>query len=195
MNAPDTYWSQQWNCDAIKVSPGEYQVTSEPVVLTTTLGSCIAACIYDPIRKIGGMNHFMLPDESPDQEQNHPLRYGLYAMEKLINEMMKLGSNRQDMLFKVCGGGDMMQGKTDIGIQNIAFILDFIEKDGLQLRSSDLGGNQPRRVAYFPTTGRLFINKLSRQSGNRLMQQEISYQGRVEQQLDSCDITLFDREN
>ena len=195
MNMPDRYWSTKWNCTAIKISPGEYQVTSEPVVLTTILGSCIAACIHDPVTHTGGMNHFMLPHQSHTDDQNRPLRYGLFAMETLINEMMKQGSQRNNLVLKICGGGDMMQGKTDIGEQNINFIQDFITRDRLPLEASDLGGSQPRRVAFFPTTGRLFISKLDQQTDNRLLQQERYLQAQAEQQLTTCDITLFDRED
>lgn len=195
MNTPGNYWSDKWNCPAIKISPGEYQVTSEPVVLTTILGSCIAACIHDPVNHSGGMNHFMLPHQSNIDDQNRPLRYGLFAMETLINEMMKQGSLRSDLVLKVCGGGDMMQGKTDIGDQNIEFIQDFITRDGLNLKASDLGGSQPRRVAYFPTTGRLFISKLDRQGDSRLYQQEQFLQDQAEQLLATSDITLFNRGN
>ncbi|GGK64808.1 chemotaxis protein CheD [Amphritea balenae] len=197
MNTANSFWEPQWQCQAFKISPGEYKVTDEPVVLTTVLGSCISACLHDPLLNFGGMNHFMLPDASSNSDPEQPLRYGLFAMEKLINKMMKLGSDRNNLEIKVCGGGEMMQWKTKIGRQNIDFIESFINRDGLKLTASDLGGSSPRKVAFFPTTGRLLIKKIKPQLASQLALEEQQYQSQVQvqQQLNSPDILLFGRES
>ncbi|WP_432471780.1 chemoreceptor glutamine deamidase CheD [Amphritea sp. HPY] len=185
------YWDPKWQLFTIKVSPGDYFVTRENLAITTILGSCISACIRDPATGIGGMNHFMLPDGDQQGDHSRPLRYGMFAMEKLINELMKLGCQRQDMEIKICGGGDMMGGSTNIGDQNIDFIQQYLATDGLPLAASDLGGNKARRIAYFPATGKLLIRKLDTRGNLGLAQQEQRYRVDVHHQLDASDAQLF----
>lgn len=185
------YWDPKWQRFTIKVSPGDYFVTREDLAITTILGSCISACIRDPETGIGGMNHFMLPDGDDQDDQDRPLRYGMFAMEKLINELMKTGCKRQNLEIKLCGGGDMMGGSTNIGDQNIDFIMQYLANDGLPLTASDMGGNQARRVAYFPLTGKMLIKKLDPRGNLGLAQQEQRYRVDVDHQLDDTDTLLF----
>lgn len=185
------YWDPKWQNFTVKVAPGDYFVTAEDLAITSVLGSCISACIRDPETGIGGINHFMLPDGDHQNDQSRPFRYGMFAMEKLINELMKLGCQRQVMEVKICGGGDMMGGSTNIGDQNIDFIKQYLSADGLNLTASDLGGKQARRIVYFPATGKLMIRKLDARSNLGLAQQEQRYRVDVDRHLDDTDAQLF----
>lgn len=138
----------------IHVIQGEYQVVSEPnVVLSTVLGSCVAACLRDPEAGVGGMNHFLLPggDTSGRQEAD---RYGAYLMELLINGLLKRGARRDRIEAKLFGGARMLQGLSDIGAQNSAFAREFLANEGIRILAENLGGTHGRRLEFFPVSGR-----------------------------------------
>lgn len=185
------FWEPRWKRYAVKVKPGEFYISGSDMVITTVLGSCISACIYDPNAGFGGINHFMLPAGTHDEDLYRSSRYGLFAMEQLVNELMKLGCQRSSMQVKLTGGGDMMGGMISIGQQNIDFILNYISEEGLRLLASDLGGDQARRVAYFPMEGRMLVNKLDHREDQRLIEEERSYRVDVDQHLDDSDVELF----
>lgn len=185
------FWEPKWERYTVKVLPGEFCISKEDVVLSTVLGSCISVCIFDPLVKMGGMNHFMLPANNAQEDIERPLRYGLFAMEQLMNAMMKNGCKRESMQIKVTGGGAMISGLISIGSQNIEFIKKYIEEESLQLISTDLGGDQARRVAYFPKTGRMLVKKLSHLDDQRLITQESTYRTNVDKSLDDTEIELF----
>lgn len=140
------------------VLQGEYEVSRDPhLVLTTVLGSCIACCLFDPVAKIGGMNHFLLasPPSSRDGPGDDARRYGLYAMELLVNEMIKQGAVRATMRAHLYGGANMHSGMRAIGTENARFAEEFLRADGIQLVRSDTGGVQARRLDLQPATGRV----------------------------------------
>ncbi|MEO7641790.1 MAG: chemotaxis protein CheD [Ramlibacter sp.] len=133
---------------------GECHVSADPaVVLATTLGSCVAACIRDPVAGVGGMNHFLLP-ESPGAEGLVSLRYGAFAMELLINGLLNKGARRDRMEAKLFGGGRLSQGLEDIGGRNAVFAREFLEREGIRFSGGSLGGALARRVQYWPVSGR-----------------------------------------
>jgi chemotaxis protein CheD len=154
-----------WNA---KILPGEYYVTRGEEVITTVLGSCISACIRDPSAQVGGMNHFMLPEDSSSGDGNRWLdpvaglatRYGSHAMESLINELLKLGASRSRFEIKLFGAGRILASVTDVGARNIEFVHHYLRTEGLRSLAEDLGDIYPRRVAYFPTTGKVKVRKL-----------------------------------
>ena len=185
------FWEPRWNCYAVKVKPGEFYIARSNMVLTTVLGSCISACIYDPQAGYGGMNHFMLPASHANAGMGRSLRYGLFAMEQLINELMKHGCSRERMQVKLAGGGEMMRGYSTVGQQNINFITQYIQDEGLNLLADDLGGDRARRVAYFPTEGRMLVNKLDHREDQRLIEEERSYSIDVDQHMDDSEVELF----
>jgi chemotaxis protein CheD len=185
------FWEAKWERYTVKVLPGEFYISKEDIVLSTVLGSCISVCIYDPLLDFGGMNHFMLPASSEQDDIERPLRYGLFAMEQLINGMMKNGCTRENMQIKVTGGGALISGLISIGTQNINFIKKYIVEENLQLISIDLGGDQARRVAYFPKTGRMLVKKLSHLDDQHLITQESTYRTNVDKSLDDTEIELF----
>ncbi len=144
--------------DAVKILPCEYFVHHEDILIMTTLGSCIAACLWDREAKIGGMNHFMLPEGDAGSG-----RYGSYAMEMLINEMMKQGATRATMEAKVFGGGQVIDGMTsmNIGERNTAFVVDYLKTERIPIMSKDVLGIHPRKVCFLPASGKAMVKRLA----------------------------------
>lgn len=154
------YKDHHFQYDAVKVLPGEYFVSNEDLVIMTVLGSCIAACIWDGTVRAGGMNHFMLPDgDSADGFG----RYGSYAMELLINEMLKMGARRETMQAKVFGGAQVMHGFTtmNVGERNTKFVLDYLQTERIPVVSQDVLDIHPRKVCFFPVMGKALVKRLA----------------------------------
>ena len=154
------FFDHHFQSDAVKVLPGEYFVANNDIVVMTVLGSCIAACIWDAKAGIGGMNHFMLPDGDSSDTSG---RYGSYAMELLINEMIKLGARRESMQAKVFGGGQVMAGFTtmNVGERNTTFVLDYLHTERITVVSKDVLDIYPRKVCFFPTSGKAMVKRLA----------------------------------
>jgi chemotaxis protein CheD len=178
-----SYWDPVQNVEVVRVLAGEYYVTHCHEMITTVLGSCVAACIRDPVTGIGGMNHFMLPAERAvgreDNGRGHGLSaeaaYGGYAMERLINCVLKYGGRRESLEIKVFGGGRIIGGMADVGLQNINFVRAYLRTDGLNAAVEDVGGDFPRRMAYFPATGKVLVKKLRNIRSETIVQQESAY--------------------
>jgi chemotaxis protein CheD len=140
----------------IHVTQGESHVSSDPnVVMTTVLGSCIAACLRDPVSGIGGMNHFLLPDAGDGRKDSDAVRYGAYAMELLINGLLKSGARRERLEAKIFGGGKLFDALSDVGASNAAFAERFLRDEGIPIVSSSVGGLSARRVEFWPASGRV----------------------------------------
>jgi chemotaxis protein CheD len=137
----------------IHVGQGAHHVSADPdVVLSTILGSCVSACIRDPLARVGGMNHFLLP-EAPDGEAGDR-RYGVQAMELLINSLLSQGARRDRLEAKVFGGGRMTVGLADIGLKNAEFAKRFLRDEDIRIVGESLGGDKARRLHYYPVSGR-----------------------------------------
>lgn len=151
------FWDAHFRNDAVKVLPGEYFVHDEDLLITTTLGSCIAACLWDRERRIGGMNHFMLPEGAGDSG-----RYGSYAMELLINELMKRGAARQTLEAKVFGGGAVIAGMNslNVGERNTRFVIDYLQTERIPIVSRDVMEIYPRKVCFLPASGKVMVKRL-----------------------------------
>jgi chemotaxis protein CheD len=164
------YQDHHFQHAAVKVLPGEYFVTADDLLVMTVLGSCIAACIWDPRVRVGGMNHFMLPEGGGDTSG----RYGSYAMELLINEMMKLGARREHMQAKVFGGGQVMHSFTtmNVGERNTAFVLEYLQTERIAVISKDVLDIHPRKVCYFPASGKAMVKRLAHSHPETLETQE-----------------------
>jgi chemotaxis protein CheD len=138
----------------VNVIQGDFKISEHPdEILTTVLGSCIAVCMYDTQRGIGGMNHFLLP--SRDGEHGANVRYGAYAMELLINGLLRQGADRSRLQAKMFGGASMMGNLRDIGASNAKFARKFFEDEGIPCLAESVGGNSARRIRFWPTTGRV----------------------------------------
>jgi chemotaxis protein CheD len=173
------YWDRERELIAAKILPGEYYVTRENELVTTVLGSCVSACIRDKELGLGGMNHFMLPQTSSgkgsDEIVGIATRYGNYAMEHLINTILSNGGKRKNLEVKVFGGGKIIPTLTDVGIKNITFVLSYLEQEGLKVLSQDLGDIYPRKVVYFPKTGKVSMKKLQDLHNDTIVQRERQY--------------------
>jgi chemotaxis protein CheD len=165
------YADHHFQYDAVKVLPGEYFVSSEELVIMTVLGSCIAACIWDGKARTGGMNHFMLPDGDGGDASG---RYGSYAMELLINEMLKLGARRETMQAKIFGGAQVMAGFTtmNVGERNTKFVLDYLATERIPVVSQDVLDIHPRKVCFFPVTGKALVKRLAHSHPETLVVEE-----------------------
>jgi len=138
----------------VHVVQGEHYVTDDAdVVLTTILGSCVALCLWDPVRGAGGMNHFLLP-EGKAEGANEGRRYGAFAMELLINDLLRLGAKRERLQGKLFGGARMFNGLSDVGAANAAFAERFMRDEGIPVVGTSLGGVGARRIQFWPVTGR-----------------------------------------
>lgn len=163
------YYDAFFKNDAVKILPGEFFVYREDILIMTTLGSCIAACLWDREVRVGGMNHFMLPEGDSDTG-----RYGSYAMELLINEMMKLGATRATMEAKVFGGGQVIDGMTtmNIGERNTNFVIDYLKTERIPIMAKDVQGPYPRKVCFLPASGKAMVKRLAAANKESLAAQE-----------------------
>ncbi|WP_119353762.1 chemoreceptor glutamine deamidase CheD [Azohydromonas sediminis] len=157
---------------AVKVLPGEFFVHDDDVLIMTTLGSCIAACLWDRERRIGGMNHFMLPDVGSGGDASG--RYGSYAMELLINELVKRGATRATMEAKVFGGGAVISGMTslNVGERNTQFVLDYLKTERIAVVSKDVMDVYPRKVCFLPASGKAMVKRLAPASADAVVREE-----------------------
>lgn len=189
------YRDPEFNATVVKVLPGEHYVTDTPdEMIVTVLGSCIAACIRDPLIKFGGMNHFMLPQSADGAwgAASASMRYGNFAMEVLINEILSRGGRRERLEIKVFGGGNVLAGSTPVGTRNAAFVESYLEAEGLKAVASHLRGNFPRRVHYFPVTGKVMMRELKRSNDLVALDTEKAYLTKLSTPPSSGDIELFD---
>lgn len=189
-------WNEAHETISARLNPGEYYVTKYEEGIYTTLGSCISACIRDRVSGIGGMNHFMLPASVGETGWkaaglSSSTRYGNFAMEHLINEIMKNGGQRQNLEVKLFGGGRIIANMTDVGMRNIEFARDYIQTEGLRVTSEDVGDVFPRMVVYFPATGKVRVKRLRSLHNNTIVEQETQYLHTIEQKPVSGDIELF----
>lgn len=165
------YRDSHFQYDAVKVLPGEYFVSKENMLLLTVLGSCISACLWDSHARIGGMNHFLLPDGDGSDGCG---RYGVFAMELLINEMMKRGARREALQAKIFGGAQVMAGfsSMNVGERNTRFVLDFLAAERIPVISKDVLDVHPRKVCFFPSTGKVLVKRLAHTHPETLLVEE-----------------------
>ena len=192
--APNHYFDRYFDIEAAKILPGEYYVTGRDMMLVTVLGSCGAACIRDPTCGIGGMNHFMLPESSDKSDLlSASMRYGGYAMEVLINQLVKLGANRNRLEAKVFGGGAVLRGFTtvNVGERNSEFVMDYLDIERIKVVSQDLMGIYPRKVYFFPASGRAMVRKLKTVHNNTIIEREQVYGQRLKSSSIAGDVELF----
>jgi chemotaxis protein CheD len=193
--APTQYFDREFQIASVKIQPGQYYAASGEGSISTVVGSCVSTCLWDPLRRIGGMNHFMLPGEPSAAPSPWGLsaRFGVYAMEVLINEMLHLGAERSRLVAKVFGGAQVLQGfeTLDVGRMNSKFVLEFLREEGIQLLAQDLLGVCPRKLHFFPDTGKVRLKKLHLQQYDAVQQQEREYLVRLAGTAGGGDIEIF----
>jgi chemotaxis protein CheD len=186
---------QMWNA---RILPGEYLAAGWELAISTVLGSCISACIRDPVSRVGGMNHFMLPADASggtsswlDTTAGLATRYGSFAMESLVNSLLKLGARRDRLEVKLFGGGKILAAMTDVGDRNIAFARSWLKAEGLPIVAADVGDTVPRRVIYIPKTGKVLLRHLRSLDSSAIASRETQYLTSVSQKGVGNDAELF----
>ncbi|MFY7940533.1 MAG: chemoreceptor glutamine deamidase CheD [Burkholderiaceae bacterium] len=185
------FYDAHFKNDAVKILPGEYFVHDEDMLIMTTLGSCIAACIWDRNARIGGMNHFMLPEGSGDSG-----RYGSYAMELLINELLKRGASRLTLEAKVFGGGQVISGMNtmNVGERNTQFVMDYLKTEHITVVSKDVLDIYPRKVCFLPASGKAMVKRLAAANTEALLAQDrVAVQKAVPSVTGGGSVDLFVR--
>lgn len=193
--ATNVYYDRTFDRDAAKILPGEYYYTGKDMLIVTVLGSCVSACIRDRATGVGGMNHFMLPDGGSDADSpiSASARYGTYAMEILINDLLKAGAKRENLEAKVFGGGAVLRGfsSMNVGERNAQFVRDFLKVENIRVVAEDLNDIHPRKVYYFPRSGKVLVKKLKQLNNNTLVNREQDYANRLQTNNVAGDIELF----
>lgn len=191
--APTRYYDKTFDIEAVKIMPGEYYATMRDMLIVTVLGSCVSACVRDRVSGIGGMNHFMLPGNDDHDLLSTSARYGVYAMEILINHLLKFGAQRRNLEAKIFGGGNVLRGFTTktVGESNAEFVQHFLQNDGIQITASDLLDIYPRKVYFFPQTGRVLVRKLKTVHNNTILLREYEYENRLRHAKVDGDVEFF----
>ena len=181
----------------VVIQPGEYYVTKEDEIIATVLGSCISVCLKDEKSGIAGMNHFMLPGDfrQADVFQSQSARYGMYAMELIVGDLLKLGGGKEKLTAKVFGGGHVLasvaQSSTSVPDNNIAFVEAFLSMEGIEILKQDVGGINGRQVLYMARSGRAFVRKLGVEKARTVLDRERKYRSSLQREVRDEDLTLF----
>lgn len=191
------YWDELHKTYAAKIHPGQYYVTIRGEAVVTVLGSCVSACVRDYKLGVGGMNHFMLPASRDEAEMVRGMepsvanRYGNFAMESLINDILKCGGHRENLEVKIIGGGRILEHMTNIGRLNIDFVRTYIQTEGLKLIGEDVGDIYPRKVVYLPALGKVLVKKLHSMRDNAVAETEQKYRRALDREPVSGEVELF----
>lgn len=194
------YWDKQRDMVVAKILPGEFYMTTHNVAIATTLGSCISACIWDKKSHIGGMNHFMLPITNKEAHEVNwgqrdktadATRYGNFAMEHLINSILRAGGRRVNLKAKLFGGAKVLNQMSDVGQKNIDFAMEYLEQENIVIESSDIGSSFPRKIVFEPCSGRAFVKRLDNLHNDTIIRRESDYSSDIYQKDVSGDVELF----
>ncbi len=192
---PARYFDREFRVESVKILPGQYHASGGPGTITTVLGSCVSTCLWDPVARLGGMNHFMLPGDaaSAGSPWAASARFGVYAMEVLINEITRLGADRRRLVAKVFGGARVLAGfdKLDVGAKNVEFVLSFHKEESITIAAQDLLDVYPRKVHFFPATGKVQLKRLHMLPNDGVQQRERDYLKRLAQKSGGGDIEIF----
>jgi len=194
---PVRSFDRDFQHEVVKILPGQYHAESGPVGITTVLGSCVSTCLWDPVRRIGGMNHFMLPGDNGNagSPAAKSARFGVYAMELLINDMLNLGADRRRLVAKVFGGGRVLQGfdSLDVGARNCEFVLEFLKIESIPVLAQDLMDRYPRKIHLSPDTGKVLLKRLDAGRDDAVQRQEREYLRTLGSDAGSGSIEIFSK--
>jgi len=189
------YWDKTRKSVSAKILPGQYYVTVDDEIIVTVLGSCVSACIRDRVLGIGGMNHFLLPRnhqvDDPLIDMSDAARYGNYAMEHLINDILKYGGRRENLEVKIIGGGSIISSVTNIGSKNISFVRRYLQIEGMVIVAEDVGDVFPRKVVYHPMSGKVQVKKMRSLHNDTIKVREERYMRKIASEAITGDIELF----
>jgi chemotaxis protein CheD len=174
-------WDPTLERPLAKLLPGDYYVTCHDEVIFTVLGSCVSACVRDRKLGIGGMNHFMLPQDLSGggtlwggRSDKFATRYGDVAMDRLVNDILQLGGHREDLEFKVMGGGNVLDMAMEVGAHNVRFVRDYLKREGFDIAAEDLGDKFARKLYYSPKTGNARVKRLTATVNRAVFERERS---------------------
>lgn len=188
-----THFNYSFQKEIVTIHPGEYYVSSEDIYISTVLGSCISVALHDPQLKIGGLNHYMLPGTFKGfNTADKSGRYGVYAMELLINEMLKKGARRKNLRAKVFGGGNVLNSANKVGSNNARFALQFLETEQIPIDAQDVESDIARKVLFDPITGRVYLKKLSHTVIKKVEDIEVKHLQKISKKDVYGDFTLFE---
>lgn len=190
------YYDQNLELTVVKLMTGDCYVTDEPrQMLVTILGSCVSACMRDPVIGVGGMNHMLLPGTGGSakvkDDPGYSTRFGVFAMEELINGILKLGGRKDRLEVKIFGGGNVIKNSAMIGTKNVTFVKEFLKNEGLKVSAEHVGGSLPRRIHYYPDTGKVMMRELKRKEDFRIVEEEKEYQTSLVNKPKSQEAELF----
>lgn len=184
--ARNSYFDHQFKRDVIKIMPGEFCVASgSKTALATVLGSCVSAVIWDPVTRIGGMNHFMLSSSHYDGPNRESARFGLFAMDALIEHVLLAGALRHCLEARVFGGARVLKGQmaSDIGAGNAEFALDYLDEVGIPVVGQNLGDVCPRKLYFFPDSGQVLMRRLKTEDSSEVMREEQAFRYRLTREI------------
>ena len=191
---PACYVDRNFDLPAAKIGPGEVYATQRNMVIVTVLGSCVSACLRDPESNVGGMNHFMLPFQSPTETPgplSESARYGAYAMELLVNHLLSLGARRERIQAKVFGAGRIVPGMSDVGARNADFALEYLQRENIPVMAKDLGRDEASKVYFFPRSGRVLLKRLKKLPNDTVLVRERLYAERLHSLVKGKPADLF----
>ena len=187
----DFYYDNSIDSWVAKLLPGQYLASSRDMVIATVLGSCVAACLFDRVGGVFGMNHFMLP--GGNGEAGKSMRYGAYAMEVLLNEMFKLGARRERLEAKVTGGAAVLPDMKllNVGERNATFVVDYLNTEGIPILSADLEGRYARKIYLYGATGRVRVRQLRALRNDTVSRRDSDYLARLQREQVAGEVSLF----
>lgn len=192
------YWDTAREMPAAKILPGEYYVTGSRELVTTVLGSCVSACIRDRVFGIGGMNHFMLPVSADGRGWNGEAdilstatRYGNFAMEHMINDILKHGGHKKHLEAKIFGGGQILENLSDVGGRNIEFVREYLETECIPVTGESVGDIHPRKVVYIPSTGKAYVKRIKHLHNDTVAERETRYRDQISSEPVAGAVELF----
>jgi chemotaxis protein CheD len=189
----ELYYDSYFGLHAAKIGPGELYASKRNILIVTVLGSCVSVCLMDPVTRIGGMNHFMLPDRAGSGSLlSEPARYGAHAMEMLINNLLTMGAQRTRLVAKVFGAGRVLPGMSDVGARNAQFAQEYLKRENIPLKAQDVGGNHARKVYLFVETGRVLCKEIYQLRNNTVIKRERAYAEEIgARRITSAGVELF----
>ena len=189
----ELYYDSYFGLHAAKIGPGELYASKRNILIVTVLGSCVSACLMDPVVRIGGMNHFMLPERAGNSTLlSEPARYGAHAMEMLINNLLSMGARRERLEAKVFGAGRVLPGMSDVGARNAQFALEYLERERIPVKARDVGGQNARKVYLFVKTGRVLVKEINQLRNDTVINRERAYAVEMgEKKITGGGIELF----
>jgi chemotaxis protein CheD len=185
------FWDPGRRTWVVQVLPGELYATGAPEMITTMLGSCISACMHDPVARVGGLNHFLLPEDPDRSRRSASVRYGRHALERLLDELFALGARRERLETKLFGGGAVLAGVTDVGAANLAFVRRFLRTERLAVLAEDVGRSFARRIRYQPLTGHAQVKRLPVHSAKAVLEREADHARALRGQLPGGTVELL----